>query len=32
MQPKNFAFDASHSFEERIHWILQQLTVDEKLG
>ena len=32
MQPKNFAFDASHSFEERIHWILQQLTVDEKLS
>lgn len=32
MQPKNFAFDTSHSFEERINWILQNLTVDEKLG
>ncbi len=32
MQPKNFAFDASRSFEERIDWILKNLTIDEKLS
>ncbi len=32
MQPENILFDTSRSFEERIDWLLQNLTVDEKLG
>ncbi|MBR6568984.1 MAG: glycoside hydrolase family 3 C-terminal domain-containing protein [Clostridia bacterium] len=30
--PKNIAFDTSRSFEERIEWLLANLTIEEKLG
>ena len=29
---QNILFDATRSFEERIQWLLENLTVDEKLG
>ncbi len=32
MPEKNIAFDTSLSFEERIDWILKNLTIEEKLG
>ena len=31
-QDKSIVFDSSRSFEERIDWLLDNLTVDEKLG